>query len=154
MLKDIFKAYDIRGIYGRDLTEEIAYKIGRALVQYINKPNIVVGIDMRESSKPLFEALAKGITEQGGTVIDIGLCSTPMFYFAVNFLKVDGGVMITASHNPKEYNGFKFTREKAIPISGDTGIKDIEKLAKNNKFKEPKKKGKVVDADRVDEKKK
>ncbi len=144
MLKDIFKAYDIRGIYKKDLNEDVAYKIGRALVEYIDKPNIVVGRDMRESSNPLFDAFAKGITEQGGTVTDIGLSSTPMLYFAVNFLKADAGTMITASHNPKEYNGFKFTREKAIPLTYNEGIGQIEGAVMSKEFEKPLKAGEII----------
>ena len=151
MLKDIFKAYDIRGIYGKDLTDDVAHKIGRALVEFIGKPKIVVGRDMRESSNPLFNALAKGITEQGGDVIDIGLCSAPMFYFAVNFLKAEGGVMITASHNPSEYNGFKFTKEKAIPLTYNEGIGQIEMAVISGEFENPLKVGEVIKKDIMNE---
>ena len=140
----IFKAYDIRGIYPSELNEETAYKIGRATASFLKAKQIVVGRDIRLSGKQLFDALAKGITGQGVDVIDIGLCSSPMLYFAVNFLKAKGSVMVTASHNPKEYNGFKFTRENAIPISEDTGIKDIERLVNKNQFKDAKNKGKIV----------
>ena len=125
----IFKAYDIRGIYGKDLTDDIAYRIGRALVTFLKAKKVVVGRDMRSSSEPLFKALAQGITDQGADVIDIGVCSTPVSYFGCVFLEADASVMITASHNPAEYNGFKLTREMAIPVSGDTGIKEIEALA-------------------------
>src|SRR3989338_442070 len=143
----IFKAYDIRGIYPKELDEDIAYKIGRATAYFLKVKQIVVGRDVRFSGPKLFGALTKGINDQGVDVIDIGLCSSPMLYFAVNFLKAKGSVMVTASHNPKEYNGFKFTREKAIPISGDTGIKDIEKLVSVGKFKDIKKRGKVIKED-------
>ena len=147
MLKDIFKAYDIRGVYGKDLTDEVAHNIGRALVEFIGKPKIVVGRDMRSSSNPLFDALAKGINEQGGDVIDIGLCSTPMFYFAVNFLKADGGVMVTASHNPSEYNGFKFTKEKAVPLTYTDGIGQIEMAVISDEFENPLRFGEVIERD-------
>ncbi|MBI3987904.1 MAG: phosphomannomutase/phosphoglucomutase [Lentisphaerae bacterium] len=122
----IFKAYDIRGIYGKDLTEDMAFKIGRAFAGFLKCRKVVVGQDMRPHSEPLFEALARGLLMQGADVIRVGLCSTPMSYFANGFLGADAGVMITASHNTGEWNGFKLCREKAIPISGDTGIKDIE----------------------------
>jgi len=106
---------------------------------------------MRLSSKSLSDALIKGLTGQGADVIDIGLSSTPMNYFANNFLKADASVMITASHNPKEFNGFKLNREKAIPISDETGIKEIEGLVEKNKFKDLKKKGKIIKKNIMDD---
>jgi len=126
----IFRAYDIRGIYPKELDERAAYLIGRAFVKFFKKPRlkIVVGRDNRLSSPSLFKALTKGIIDQGADVIDIGLSTTPMHYFTVAHFKFDGGVMITASHNPPQYNGFKFVREKAIPISEKTGLKEIKKL--------------------------
>ncbi len=135
----IFKAYDIRGIYPKELNEDIAYKLGRAFVTFLGCKKVVVSRDARLSGKSLSKALIKGLTDQGADVVDIGLSSTPMNYFANNFLKADASIMITASHNPKEFNGFKLNREKSIPISEDTGIKEIETLAKKNKFKEQKK---------------
>ena len=142
----IFKAYDIRGIYPEQLNEEIAYKIGRAFVEFLKCKNVVVGRDMRISSDSLFDALTNGITDQGADVIDIGLSTTPMLYFAVGNHGFDSGLMITASHNPKEYNGIKFTREKAIPIGEDTGIKEIEKLVEKNDF-EKYEKGRIIKKD-------
>ncbi len=130
----IFKAYDIRGIYGTDLTEEIAYKIGRAFVTFVGCTKVVVARDIRPHSEPLFAALAKGITEQGADVIDLGYGSTPMSYFANGTLGADGGVMITASHNTAEWNGFKLCRAQAVPISGATGILDIEKIVNEETF--------------------
>ena len=124
----IFKAYDIRGVYPEQLNETLAEKIGRAFVVHTGARKVVVGRDMRPHSKPLFDALAKGLTEQGADVIDLGLCSTPMNYHANGFLGADGGIMITASHNPGEWNGFKLCRAQAVPISGATGIADIEAL--------------------------
>lgn len=151
----IFKAYDVRGIYPEELNEELAYKIGRAFITFLKIDKVAVSQDMRTSSKPLKEQLIKGITDQGADVIKVqGLCSTPRNYFACWFLKTPGSIMVTASHNPGKYNGFKFTREQAIPISGDTGIKDIEKLVKNNKFKDPKNKGKVIKKDITEDYKK
>lgn len=140
---EIFRAYDIRGIYSSTINEEVAYLVGRAFVKFLNlvrksliskgvkkrKPKIVVGRDNRLSSPQLFRALTKGIIEEGGNVIDIGLTTSPMFYFAVAHFKYDGGIQITASHNPPQYNGFKLVREKAIPISEKTGLKEIQKLA-------------------------
>ena len=142
----IFKAYDIRGIYPEQLNEEIAYKIGRAFVEFLKCKNVVVGRDMRISSDSLFDALTNGITDQGADVIDIGLSTTPMLYFTVANYGFDSGLMVTASHNPKEYNGLKFTREKAIPIGEDTGIKEIEKLVEKNDF-EKYEKGRIIKKD-------
>ena len=124
----IFKAYDIRGIYGQDLTEDIFYKIARAYAKLAGVRKVVVARDCRTHSEPLFAAFAKGLTDVGVDVIDIGLASTPMSYFANASLKADGSVMITASHNTKEWNGCKLCRANAVPISGATGIKDIERM--------------------------
>ncbi|MEI7900925.1 MAG: phosphomannomutase/phosphoglucomutase [bacterium] len=130
----IFKAYDLRGIYGKDLTEEVAYKIGRAFVTFVGCKKVVVARDIRPHSEPLFTALAKGIVEQGADVIDLGHGSTPMSYFANGTLGADGGVMITASHNTAEWNGFKLCRAQAVPISSATGILDIEKIVNGGLF--------------------
>jgi len=133
----IFKAYDIRGIYGKDLTEDLALLIGRAFATFLKCRKVVIGRDMRPHSKPLFDALARGITLQGAEVIDLGMCSTPMSYFANYRLQADAGIMITASHNTGEWNGFKLCRAGAVPISGNTGIQDIEKLAVTRTFATP-----------------
>jgi len=127
---NIFRAYDIRGIYPKELDERAGELIGRAFVKFLNKKNlrIVVARDGRLSSPSLFKFLTKGLCEQGVNVIDIGLATSPMFYFAVAHFKFDGGIMITASHLSSEYNGFKLVREKAIPISEETGLKEIKKL--------------------------
>ena len=130
----IFKAYDIRGIYGDTLTEEVAFDIGRAFQRFLGCKTVVVGRDMRPHSEPLFRALASGLNHQGADVIDIGLCSTPMSYYANGKLGSDASVMITASHNPGPWNGFKMCREEAIPISGSTGIQDIEKIVQEKAF--------------------
>ncbi len=124
----IFKAYDIRGIYGQDLTDGIFYKIARAYAKFAGVRKVVVARDCRTHSGPLFAAFAKGLTDVGVDVMDIGLASTPMSYFANASLKADGSVMITASHNTKEWNGCKLCRANAVPISGATGIKDIERM--------------------------
>jgi len=130
----IFKAYDIRGIYGTDLTDEIMFKIGRAIATFLKPKKFVIGHDMRPHSTPLFEAMAKGLTMQGVDVINIGLVSTPMCYYANGKLGADGSAIITASHNPGEWNGMKICREKAIPISGVTGIADIERIVNEEAF--------------------
>jgi len=130
----IFKAYDIRGVYGEALTEDLAFKIGRAFVTFTQCKKVVVGRDMRPHSAPLFAALSRGITLQGSDVVDLGLCSTPMSYYANGLLGADAGIMITASHNTGEWNGFKLSRRQAVPISGDTGIKDIEQIVLKESF--------------------
>ena len=139
----IFKAYDIRGVYGQDLDDDMACRIGRAFVAHTGCRSAVVGRDMRPHSEPLFAALARGMTEQGCDVIDIGLCSTPMSYFANAHLAVDGGIMITASHNPGEWNGFKLCRADAVPISGATGIREIGEQAVSGLFPPPERTGSV-----------
>ncbi|MBW2964590.1 phosphomannomutase/phosphoglucomutase [Candidatus Woesearchaeota archaeon] len=143
--EEIFRAYDIRGVFGEDMDESDAYNIGRAFVTFLGCKEVVVGQDMRKSSPALFDSLVRGITDQGADVIDIGYCSTPYFYFGT--AKHEAGIMVTASHNPAKYNGFKMCRENAIPISGDTGIMDIRDLTVKAKFRDPKKKGKVTKKD-------
>ncbi len=134
----IFKAYDIRGIYGKDLTDEVAYRIGRAFVTFLGGARkVVIGRDMRPHSVPLFQALSRGLTEQGVDVIDLGLCSTPMCYHANGWLNADGSIMITASHNTGEWNGFKLCRSQAVPISGATGIAEIERIVADGSFAKP-----------------
>ena len=127
----IFKAYDIRGIYGEDIDEDIFYRIARAYAQFTKlsgRGKVVVARDCRKSSDALFAAFSKGLVDEGVDVIDIGMASTPMSYFANASLKADGSVMITASHNTKEWNGCKLCLANAVPISGATGIKDIERI--------------------------
>jgi len=140
----IYKSYDVRGVYPSELNEETAYKIGKAFVDFVKAKKVVVGRDMRLSSETIFDALAKGITEQGADVVDIGLCTSPMLSFAVAFYEEPSGIMITASHNPKEYNGFKMCGENSEPIGYDDGINVIEKNVKEGKFNASKKKGKIV----------
>ena len=145
----IFKAYDIRGVVGKELTKAIAYKLGRAFVTFFKKENlpcknVVVGRDIRMHTEPLFAELVRGLTEQGANVIDIGQVSTPMSYFANGHLKADASIMITASHNSAEWNGFKLCKKGAEPISGDTGIQIIAQIIKGKKFaKKPAKPGVV-----------
>jgi phosphomannomutase len=147
----IFKAYDIRGIYPTELNEETAFLIGKAIVEYLKCKNIVIGIDMRESSVSLKKSLIQGITTMGCNVIDIDLCTTPMNYYANGFFSTDASVMITASHNPKEYNGFKICRNNAIPLTGDVDLKKIKELCINNDFNEPDEKGTIEKKEIVDE---
>lgn len=133
----IFKAYDIRGVYGVDLTQDTFYKIARAYAQFAHVHKVVVARDCRKSSPDLFEAFAKGLVDEGVDVLDIGLASTPMSYFANSYLQADGSVMITASHNTKEWNGCKLCKAHAVPISGVTGIREIEKLVEGMDGNEP-----------------
>ena len=144
----IFKAYDVRGIYGTELTEEIFYKIARAYAKFAGVRKVAVARDCRVHSEPLFAAFSRGLVAVGVDVVDIGMASTPMSYFANGTLGVDGSVMITASHNTKEWNGCKLCRANAVPISGATGIKDIEKLVETgNLGEDAAKKGTIVKID-------
>lgn len=142
---EIFRAYDIRGIYPEMLNEKAAYLIGRAFVKFLKKqrPTVVVGRDARLSTPKISPHLIKGIIDQGGNVVDIGLSITPMLYFATAHFKYDGGINITASHNPPQYNGLKLVREKAIPVSGDSGIKKIQEMVSRGRFKDTEK-GRVI----------
>jgi phosphomannomutase len=131
---DCFKAYDIRGRLPDQLNEEIAWRIGRAYTQFLQPQRVVIGHDVRTSSQSLSDALAKGLTEGGADVLDIGLCGTEEIYHATFSQQTDGGIMVTASHNPIDYNGMKLVREESKPISGDTGLKEIQKLAETGRF--------------------
>ncbi|HAT2374440.1 TPA: phosphomannomutase CpsG [Raoultella ornithinolytica] len=132
-----FKAYDIRGKLGDELNDDIAYRIGRAFGEYLKPKKVVVGGDIRLTSESLKLAVAQGLQDSGVDVLDIGLSGTEEIYFATSFLKIDGGVEITASHNPKNYNGMKLVREDSKPISGDTGLFEIRRLAEQNIFPVP-----------------
>ncbi len=129
-----FKAYDIRGKLDVELDEGIAYRIGRAYAQQLNARRVVVGGDVRLSSAQLKLALANGLMDGGADVIDIGMTGTEEVYFAAFYLDVDGGIEVTASHNPMDYNGMKLVLRGAVPISGDTGLKEIQALAETNSF--------------------
>lgn len=129
-----FKAYDIRGKVPEELNETIVYDIGRAFVSEVTAGKVVVGHDIRLESKELSNALIRGLSDAGADVLDIGLCGTEEVYFATFHHKMDGGVMITASHNPKGYNGMKLVKEGAKPISGDSGLKAIEQRVINKDF--------------------
>lgn len=137
----IFKSYDIRGTYPDQLDERVAELIGRAFVDHVGPSTVAVGRDMRASSTPLFEAFARGVMEQGADVVDLGLTSTDELYFAVGKFGYPAGAMITASHNPKEYNGFKLCREGAIALSAETGVFAIRDLVAGGKFKTPVRRG-------------
>lgn len=130
----IFKAYDIRGIVGQELDEALARDIGRGFATLLRPETVVVARDMRPHSPRLSRALCEGLVAQGVDVIDIGRASTPMCYYANGHLGADASIMITASHNPGEYNGFKLCRADAVPISGDTGIRELERLVNRRDF--------------------
>lgn len=131
-----FKAYDIRGKVPSELNEDLAYKTGFAFAGYLNCKSIVIGRDVRKSSPAISNALANGIMDAGCDVIDLGLCGTEMIYFGTPFLNADGGVMITASHNPPEYNGLKFVKKGSVPFGYNSGLKEIEQMILNNKLGE------------------
>jgi phosphomannomutase/phosphomannomutase/phosphoglucomutase len=134
MTASCFKAYDIRGRLGDELNEAVAYRIGRAIVQYLDAERVAVGGDVRTSSEPLKQALANGLMDGGADVVDIGMTGTEEVYFAAFHLDVDAGIEVTASHNPLNYNGMKLVRRGAKPISGDTGLKAIQGLVEDNGF--------------------
>lgn len=139
-----FKAYDVRGKLGEELNEEIAYRIGRAYAQVLNAKKVVVGGDVRLTSESLKLSLAQGLMDAGVDVIDIGLTGTEEVYFAAFTLDVDGGIEVTASHNPMDYNGMKFVGRGAKPISRDNGLTEIQKLAESQAFEAVKQKGKII----------
>jgi phosphomannomutase len=129
-----FKAYDIRGKLGEQLNTDVAYRVGRAFAQHTKAKTVVVGGDIRLTSAELKQALAEGLMAGGTNVIDLGLAGTEHIYFATSHLQCDGGIVVTASHNPIDYNGMKLVREDSKPISGDTGLFDIQALAEKNDF--------------------
>lgn len=129
-----FKAYDIRGKLGEELNEDIAYRIGRAYAQHLRPKSIAIGGDVRLSSETLKKALANGLMDGGVDVVDLGMTGTEEIYYAAQTLPIDGGIEVTASHNPMDYNGMKLVTKGAYPISGDTGLRDIERLVIQNEF--------------------
>ncbi len=138
-----FKAYDIRGKLGEELNSDIAYRIGRAYGEFLKPKKVVVGGDIRKTSEELKQSLAEGLMDSGVDVIDLGMTGTEEIYFATSHLKVDGGIEVTASHNPIDFNGMKLIREDSKPISGDTGLKEIQSLAEKNSFSEVTNKGSI-----------
>jgi phosphomannomutase len=142
-----FKAYDIRGRIPDQLNEDIAYRIGRAYATFLQPSVVVVGYDIRLTSPALCEAVTRGLTDSGVDVIDIGKSGTEEVYFATAHLEADGGIAVTASHNPKDYNGMKMVREESKPISGDTGLKEIQAIAESGEFLQAAKAGQVTSRD-------
>jgi len=142
-----FKAYDIRGKLGEQLNTDVAYRVGRAFAQHTQAKSVVVGGDIRLTSEELKQALSQGLMDGGSNVIDLGLAGTEHIYFATSHLKCDGGIVVTASHNPIDYNGMKLVREDSKPISGDTGLFDIQALAEQNDFIDVSTKGTLTTVD-------
>lgn len=130
---DCFKAYDVRGRIPDQLNSDIAYRVANATAEYLDAKRVVIGRDIRQSSAELAQAVTRGLTDAGVDVLDFGLGGTEMVYFATAFHEADGGIMITASHNPADYNGLKIVREQSRPISGDTGLDDIRQLAERDR---------------------
>ena len=145
----VFKAYDIRGVYNQDFNKETAYKIGYFLPKLLPCDFIVVGRDIRLSSDEIFENLCNGINDAGVDVWNLGLATTPMVYFSTVYYKAQASVQITASHNPKQYNGMKISRAMAIPVGGDTGLKELERMVNEEKVTPvcSCKRGKIIDKD-------
>ena len=144
---ECFKAYDVRGRVPEDLDEDIAYRIGRAYATFVRPQEVAVGRDIRLSSAALTNALTRGLTDAGVDVLDIGVCGTEMIYYATFARELDGGIMVTASHNPPNYNGMKMVRSQSRPISADTGLNDIRGLAERNEFAAASRKGSVREID-------
>ncbi len=142
----VFKAYDVRGLYGAELDEEGAYAVGRAYVEQFEPRRIAVGRDMRLSAPSMAAAAIEGARDGGADVVDIGLAGTEMIYFAVGSLGLDGGIAVTASHNPKEYTGMKIVRRGALPVGGESGLLDVRDRALRG-FGEPARRGDVSEAD-------
>jgi phosphomannomutase len=142
-----FKAYDIRGVYNRDFNKDDVYKIGFFLPRLLKSDKVLVGRDVRTSSPEIHEYLCQGITDSGADVYDTGLATTPMIYWGTAQYGFDASVMITASHNPKQYNGLKFSASNALPVGYDSGLSDLEQMVLNEKIEPAEKKGKIIEND-------
>src|SRR5215208_6196994 len=143
----IFKAYDVRGLYGPELDEDGAYAIGRAFVEQFEPTRIAVGRDVRLSSPTMAHALVEGAADAGADVLDLGLVGTEMVYFAVGELGLDGGVAVTASHNPKDYTGMKIVRRGALPVGGESGLLDVRDRAVRGEWRDASRQGGVREQD-------
>lgn len=150
MTEAIFKAYDIRGVYPDELNEDIVYKIAQAYAKLIQPKTVVLGKDVRLSGPSLWDAAMRGLTDHGVDVLDIGVVTTDMMYFATAASAVDGGITISASHNPGQYNGLKLMRKGAVAISGDTGIQDIKQMVVSGYAYQAEKKGTVEQLNIID----
>ena len=147
---DCFKAYDVRGQIPNQINPDICYRIGNATAEFLGGRRIVVGHDMRLTSREFADAVIDGLTQAGADVLDIGLCGTELVYFAVMHLEADGGIMVTASHNPADYNGLKLVREQAKPISADSGLNTIRELAESDERTVAEKRGRHQSVDVFD----
>jgi phosphomannomutase len=143
----VFKAYDVRGIYPRELDEDGGYAIGRAYIEHFEPQRIAVGRDMRLSSPSMAEAVIRGAADGGADIVEVGMIGTEMLYYAVGALELDGGIAVTASHNPKEYTGMKIVRRGALPVGGDSGLMDIRRRAEAGFDTEPARSGTVTTKD-------
>src|SRR3982751_5216674 len=132
----VFKAYDVRGIHGEELDEAGAYAIGRAYVEVFRPKRIAVGRDMRVNAPEMAAAVVRGAAEAGADVADIGMVGTEMLYFAVDSLGLDGGIAVTASHNPKQYTGMKIVRAGALPVGGESGLLDVRDRAMRGEWRD------------------
>lgn len=142
----IFKAYDIRGVYPTDLNEDAAYAIGRAFVTFLKVDKVLVGRDMRTSGPQIFDAVTRGLMDQGADVVNIGMVSTDQYYFACSQLRLPG-MMVTASHNPKQYNGFKMVRQMPYLLSGDEGIQDLRRIVESDGYAPAERTGSMTEID-------
>ena len=142
-----FKAYDLRGRIPTELNADIAYRVARGYAEFLKPARVCVGRDIRLSSAELAASVRQGLVDSGVEVLDIGLCGTEGVYHATFAYGLDGGIMVTASHNPPDYNGMKFVREGSRPISGDNGLKEIRSLAETSAFSAPKRPGFVTPLD-------
>ncbi len=147
MKPEIFKAYDVRGVYPEEINEADAYNIGRAIVLHLEPKRLGVGRDIRTSSPSLFESFTRGVMDQGCDVIDLGVITTPMVYFAAGRLDIDAAVSITASHNPPQYNGMKVALRGAIPVGENSGLREIRDLALRGEFPETVTRGSMTSED-------
>lgn len=145
-----FKAYDVRGRIPDELNEEISYRIGRAYAEFLQPKRVVVGHDIRLSSPAISTALVRGLLDSGVDVYGIGVCGTEEVYFTTFDQGLDGGIVVTASHNPKDFNGMKFVREDSKPISGDSGLKEIQRLAEENRFAPAPRQGRLQTFDHLE----
>ncbi len=150
-MKNAFHSYDIRGIYGKDFNAEDAYKIGFFLPELLSADKVLVGRDVRSSSEEIFEALSQGITDAGADVYEIGLATTPMVYWLTAKYGFEASVQITASHNPKEYNGMKISRKNALPVGFDTGLNQLLEMATTRNVHPATTKGKIINFDKKEE---
>jgi phosphomannomutase len=146
----IFKAYDIRGIYPTELNEEVGYALGRAFASFLQVDKVIVGRDMRLSGPQMFDAVSRGLMDQGADVFNIGMVSTDQYYYACATLGL-AGMMVTASHNPKEYTGFKMVRKMPQLLSGDRGIQDLRRLVENDDYTSPTRQGTMIERDMSEE---